>query len=633
MPSLRQLLIISSIVIACILIGMLAMGLNLMGRSLDAQLQTDGENAVSTLALLVSEHPDGASAAPLLDIVFQQGRYQSLVLRRPDGGMIFEAHRALLGTGGAPAWFDTLESVSAHTAERAVPGTGVLQLVMDARPAREALWNHAVQWGLLAIGIALFWVLFVAALIARVRHEWGAGAAGADGSPEIRVKESVRVESAELLDTLHERVPPSIDEQMARIDRLELELNRDPATGMANRAYFINELKRLLRDDAGMGAVGGYVLLMRQRDMAEMLDQSPRAETEDWLRLLGQRVTATLADFPAANPLAARLNGSDCVVLFPEGGGPEITRPVQSLRQLLDTLRVPLDSRRKSRWALAMTDYAAGCTVKDVLTRLDTALMSAESGGGTEVEFLSHIRLGASGPQVGEAAWRALLNQALRDDLFALDVQPAAYEGDDVNPRSEGELVLYEAGSDQAPLSGFLFMPAATRLGLSTVCDARAITLGLAWLAVHPGMLVLRVSLSSLLDDHFTQDVVTICRRVDPEALARLTLELDAHGVSAFGDALRTFTRRMTDLGVHVGLRRLDAQTDALQHIHEADFSYVKLGGNFMRGMLLRPGGIQIMVAVTETAIGLGMKVYVDDVADEGTRQMVREYGAMPRLQ
>src|SRR5690606_23895936 len=101
----------------------------------------------------------------------------------------------------------------------------------------------------------------------------------------------------------------------------------------------------------------------------------------------------------------------------------------------------------------------------------------------------------------------------------------------------------------------------------------------------------------------------------------------------AFGNAVRTFTRRMADLGVHVGLRRLDAQTDALQRIHEADFTYVKLGGNFVRGMLLSPGGVQIMVAVTETAIGLGMKVYVDDVADEGTRQMVREYGAMPRLQ
>ncbi|MDN5842547.1 MAG: EAL domain-containing protein [Alcaligenaceae bacterium] len=632
MPSLRQLIIISSIVIACILIGMLAMGLNLMGRSLDAQLQTDGENAVATLALLVSEHPDGASAAPLLDVVFQQGRYQSLVLRTADGRMIFEAHRALLDTGGAPAWFGALVPVNARAAQRVVPGTGVLQLLMDARPAREALWNHAVQWGLMAIGIALFWALFVAALMARMRHEWD-HVGGADDGPGIQIKDSVRVESAELLDTLHERVPPSVDEQMARIDRLELELNRDPATGMANRAYFLNELKRLLRDDAGMGAVGGYVLLMRQRDMAEMLDQSSRHEIEDWFRLLGRRVTTALADFPAVNPLAARLNGSDCVVLFPGGGGPEITRPVQSLRHLLDTLRVPLDSRRKSRWALAMTDYAAGCTVKDVLTRLDTALMSAESAGGAEVEFLSHIRQGASGPQVGEAAWRALLNQALRDELFALNVQPALYEGDDVDPRSEGELVLHETASDQAPLSGFLFMPAATRLGLSTVCDARAITLGLAWLAENPGMLVLRVSLSSLLDDHFTQDVVTICRRIDPETLSRLTLELDAYGLSAFGDTLRTFTRRMTDLGVHVGLRRLDAQTDALQHIHEADFSYVKLGGNFMRGMLLRPGGIQIMVAVTETAIGLGMKVYVDDVADEGTRQLVQEYGAMPRLQ
>lgn len=632
MASLRQLLTISSIVMACILIGMLVMGLNLMGRSLDAQLQTDSENAVSTLALLVSAgQQDNASVTQVLDAVFQQGRYEALTLVGPSGGNLYEGRRVRTQGAADASWFDSLVTIEPHVAQRVVPGVGTVRLVMDVQPARDALWGHAQQWAWLALGIALFWALFVAALLSRFRREWSGGVDALADAPEVKVKDSVDAESAELLDDVRERVPPTIDEQMARVEMLEIELNRDPVTGMANRAYFLNELKRILRDDGGMGAVSGYVLLMRQRDMAEMLNQTSRADMDGWLRLLGQRVVEVLDEYPTLRPLTARLSGNDFVVLFPVGGGPEVTRPVQRLRQMLETLRVQLDSHRLSRWALAMTDYTAGCTTKEVLTRLDMALMYAESAGHVDIEFISHADREDPTPKVGEASWRTLLNQALRRDQLSLSVKGVAYEGDDLVDRNEGELVLHEAPG-QAPLSGFLFMPAATRLGLSAACDVRAVALGLTWLGNNTGVLVLRLSLSSLLDEHFVDDVVRICVDIDREILGRLTLELDAHGLSSCPEQLKAFTRSLTSLGVHIGLRRLDEQTDALQHIHEADFSYVKLGGNFVRNMLSSPGGVQIMVAVTETAIGMGMKVYVDDVADERTRQMVQEYGALPCL-
>jgi len=53
--------------------------------------------------------------------------------------------------------------------------------------------------------------------------------------------------------------------------------------------------------------------------------------------------------------------------------------------------------------------------------------------------------------------------------------------------------------------------------------------------------------------------------------------------------------------------------------------------GSFVRELLSSPGGVRMMVAVTETAIGMGMRVYVDDADDPATRQMVLEYGALPR--
>lgn len=631
MASVRQLLVISSLVIACILVGMLAMGTSLMERRLDAQLQTDGENAAATLALLVGAQPDAAARARVLDAAFQQGRFSDLALTPDDAtAPVFQSRRPGRSTGDAPDWFTALADLQPHQASRQVAGVGALRLTLDPAPARDALWTHVLQWTWLALGLAAFWALFVVALVNRVRRELAAAAVV--DAPEIKIKRTEPVEDAELMDDVRERIAPTMDEQMARIERLEIELNRDPVTGLANRSYFLNELKRMLRDDSRQGAVSGYVLLVRSRDMARLQNQTERQELDDWLRLLGRRIIELLNENPETRALPARLTGSDFVVLFPVGGGPEVMRPVQRLRELLETLRVKLDSHNLSRWAYALTDYTVQCTTKEVLTRLDQALMCAESAGHEEIEFLSYADHEDGDLLMGEASWRTLITQALDHDRLSLDVRRVQYEGDDIADRHEAALALQEDDPDQPVMSGFLFMPAAARLGLSPACDMRALCLALNWLGEHDGVLVIRMSIASILDAQYLEEIRQICGNADPELLHRLAVELDAYGLSRHLEAFRAFARGVIEAGLHVGLRGLDQQPDALRQIHEVDFTYVKLGGNFVRELLASPGGVQMMVAVTETAIGMGMRVYVDDADDPGTRRMVIEYGALPRV-
>ena len=630
MASVRQLLVISSLVIACILAGMLAMGTSLMERRLDAQLQTDGENAAATLALLVSAQPDAAARARVLDAAFQQGRFSDLTLTPDDAAdSVFQPRVPGYSAGDAPGWFIALADIQPHQASRRLTGIGMLRLTLDPGPARDALWTHVMQWTWLALGLAAFWALFVVALSNRVRKALSAAPADA---PEIKIKRTEPVEDAELMDDVRERIAPTMDEQMARIERLEIELNRDPVTGLANRSYFLNELKRMLRDDSRQGAVSGYVLLVRSRDMARLQNQTERQELDDWLRLLGRRIIELLNEAPQARALPARLTGSDFVVLFPVGGGPEVMRPVQKLRELLETLRVKLDSHNLSRWAYALTDYTVQCTTKEVLTRLDQALMCAESAGHEEIEFLSYADHEDGVLLMGEASWRTLISQALDHDRLSLDVRRVQYEGDDIDDRHEAALALQEDDPDQPVMSGFLFMPAAARLGLSPACDMRALCLALNWLGEHDGILVIRMSIASILDAQYLEEIRQICDNADPELLRRLVVELDAYGLSRHLEAFRAFGRGVIEAGIHVGLRGLDQQPDALRQIHEVDFAYVKLGGNFVRELLASPGGVQMMVAVTETAIGMGMRVYVDDADDAATRRMVIEYGALPRV-
>ncbi|HEX7387509.1 MAG TPA: LapD/MoxY N-terminal periplasmic domain-containing protein [Castellaniella sp.] len=632
MASIRQLLVISSLVIACILIVMLATGTGLMERKLDEQAQTDAENTVATLSLLLSAQPDAAARERVLGAAFQQGRFAKLSLAAPNGVGLFEAHRSTRGVADAPSWFQAMTRVHPHLAHRTIPGVGQVSLVLDSGPASDALWTHVLQWTWLALGIAAFWALFVAALLSRLRH--ALSEITTEAAPEIRVKPEPAHESAELLDEIPEPVPPTVEEQRARVERLEIELNRDPVTGLANRGYFLNELKRTLRDDTHQGAVGGYVLLMRQRDMALLQNQNRRDELDDWLRLLGRRLVEVLGEYPEAQALPARLNGADFVVLFPVGGGPEVMRPVQRLRDLMETLRVKLDSQHLSRWAFALTDYTSQCTSKEVLTRLDQALMVAESAGHADIEFLSHADRDDAHLRMGEASWNALITRALEHDRISLEVRRVQYEGDDIEARYESTLALQEDDLDQPAMLAQLFMPVAMRLGLSSACDVRALCLALGWVGEHPGaVLVIRMSASSLLDAQFLDQVHEVCQHADPELLGRVIVELDAFGLCHHPEVFRAFASGAAEAGLHLGLRGLAQEPEALSKLHEVDFAYVKLGGAFVRDLLSSPGGVQMMVAVTETAIGMGMRVYVDDADDPSARQMVMEYGALPRAQ
>src|SRR5690606_32031588 len=94
------------------------------------------------------------------------------------------------------------------------------------------------------------------------------------------------------------------------------ELTQDTVTGLVNRKYFINELRRLLEDQ---NAQGGWLLLFRQRDLADINKVMTRANVDEWLLSLSQQLQGVIDRSDLTAPITlARLNGSDFVLLVPD---------------------------------------------------------------------------------------------------------------------------------------------------------------------------------------------------------------------------------------------------------------------------------------------------------------------------
>lgn len=651
MSLLKQLLLSVTVAIVFILAGTLLFSIDGARQYLNDQLQAQSENAASSLALSLSQpaNQDPALRELLIIALYDSGQFQTIKLTATDGSTLVERQmQDVTGAGVAPLWFSNMLPLATPTATRHVTDgwkqVGELSVVSDDLSARDALWGSSVRVFGLVVGAGVLWALFAIVLIRWLKRALNeeiteqVRAIAEDGvAPVVKPSRVAELaQAARMIVNVRQKVQASTQEQNARIESLEIELNQDAITGLANRKYFMNELRRALQAAEGQENESGYVLLFRQRDLAEVNASMTRVAVDSWLRTMGQRITQIIADFPDTRIQFARLNGSDFAILIQASEGPAITRLVQQVQQVLEAMRVRLNDGGMCRWALGLTDYTDGSDLSTVMSRLDDALMMAESAGHNEVEFIAqaaHTR-GPVSAGSGEAAWRTLLVEALADDRMALSVQAAAYEGGIQQDRYEGSLILYEQDKTSEALSGFLFMPAAVRLGLSADCDLRAIELGLAWLKANKGDLVIRVSLPSLLNPKFLPETQERLRGVQttPEFTGRLTLEIDAHGLASSPAEVQAFCSGVVEAGAKVGLRRLAQQFDAMVHLHQASLSYVKLGGDFVKHLLSSPGGVQLMVAVTETAIGLGIQVYVDDIPDHPTRLMLEEYGALPKL-
>lgn len=665
MSLLHRLLISVTVVVLCILSGTLTLSIGSARDYLNGQLRSQGENAATSLALLLSQptNDDEASRELLMAALFDTGQFRAVRFEGVNDEILFDRTHPGQYADHAPDWFNRLLPLERPVAERDVSDgwrqLGTLSIQVDDAYARDALWSSSVRLFVFVSLAGLFWALFAVFLVRWLKNalarEVGAQLQAltqrdsqTTDSPEPVMDELKGVSS--LISTVRERVMATETELESRIESLTLELNQDPVTGLANRKFFINELRRALVGGEDSSVKGsGHVLIMRLRDLVALSKAMAHAELDDWLRLVASNVQVISGSAPDPKPYVARMNGSDFAVLMPGLDGPDATRLAEHLRQTLLAIQPPGNAGVPCRWAFALVDYVAGNQIGPTLSRLDYALMRAESAGHGSIEYSA---LADANPDAlhGGSEWRALITEAVEHGRFSIQVKAFQYdllpdtraghatEGSrpaavshvrSIRVLNEARLMMHDGNEHSEPLSAFLFMPPAVRLGLSGACDFQAIRCALAWLAQNAGDLVVRISLPSLLPAQFRADAAALLAGQPADICERLWFELDAHGMVSHGAEVREFCASMRQLGVHIGLRRLGQQPEALMFLHLAPVDYIKLGGDFVTGLIKSPGSQHFLSAVMQTTRELSIQVFADDIPDTATDILLQERGIL----
>lgn len=629
MSTFRRLLFLTAFLLALVLLGAQAMGMMAAHRYLQAQLTQRSEEGAAMLAWALS-HSNGVASqrAALADELFARGQYALVRVTDAKGGPAFERQAQPTDAPGREydwrnAWLDMeapLVSRPYASADGAAQGTVFVQA--DSRQARDTLWQGGVRVLGLILAAGVLWILLALNLARRMETRPEAPARGPRPAPQPGLPPDGIVPPAgteQALADAQRMVAAAVQEQNARIESLQSEVNRDPVTLLRNRRYFIEQFRQALADKES--EAGGHLLMFRQRDLAEINRHLSRAFTDQWLRSSSDRLRKLVTEFGSQASFIARLSGSDFALLLPRTSAPQAGLLAERVRRELRSLRVPMDKHGWCRWALAMTAYAPGDNMSETLARLDHALMCAESADDDQVMPANRV---PDSTHIGEYSWHDALVTALEQHRFSLSVQPL-HDLSGALLHQEASLTLHDT-ADAAPVPASIFMPPAVRLGLSAECDVQALRLALDWLYARPGALAVPVALASLAQPSFLSRVERMLAD-RPTLTAGLIIEVDAEALVEQEAELSQLCGIATAAGCRIGVARLSQQFAAMERLHEFPLSYLKLSGSFITGLLHSPGSRHLAATVVATATTLHMAVYAEDVPDLATQNILEGLG------
>ncbi|UCV04496.1 EAL domain-containing protein [Azonexus sp. IMCC34842] len=591
---------------------------------LTQQLAIKNNDNAASLALSMSQlDKDPVTVELQVAAVFDSGQYAAVRLIDPEGKVMIEK-LSPPAAGDAPAWFVKVFPIESQPGQAQVSNGwnqfGTVELVSHSQFAYRELWRGAINLLLWFIGGGAIMGLLGMQVLRRIKRPLDAVVGQAQAISErrfvsIAVPSTPELKSvASAMNAMVDRLNAMFAEEAARLDKLRREATLDSLTGLANRAFFLNQLDAALSDDDA--APTGSLLLLRLADLAGINRRAGRETADALLRRLGATLQELAADKPGA--AAARLNGADFALLLPG-----VQDPSQPATKLLDALRDlvaagMIDSEQVGHLASGL--YLHGQSIGSLFSRLDAALATAEGQGN-----LAWCRAEISGEQrtTSNADWKKLLDGAIETQRLRLIEFPVA--------GNSGQLLHLEcplrlqASEGGEWLAAGSFMPMASRLSMTTELDLAAVRLALERIAAGAAAVAVNLSGESILVASFRSRLQSLIA-ARKELAPRLWLEVSEVGAFQHFAEFQAFCNTLRPLGCRLGIEHFGRRFSEIGRLHDIGLDYLKVDGSFVRAIDTQQGNQAFLKGLCSIAHNIGLTVIAEGV------QTAEELATLPDL-
>ena len=605
--------------LAIIISMLLALGGSLFASLLSArsyleqQLTMKNADNAAVLALaLGQQNPDQVTVELAIAAVFDSGHYESILVIDPAGKVLIE-RVSPPGDIGAPVWFAELLPLVANAGEAQISSGwtqfGKIVLVSQSRFAYEALWSSTKEM-IVALILAGFIGGYLGTLIMRrLRDPLSAVVRQAEAIsdrrfvtiPEPNVPELRKL--AKAMNTTVTRIKDMFDEEAARLETVRREANCDRLTGLANREFFMAQLRASLEDE---NAKGGALLLIRIADLAGVNKRLGRAATDDLLKRVAATISASIA--PGADDVAARMNGADFALRL-EGMSADRSRANLLLNELVKAMDPFLEGGPAAYIGFGV--FKQGTELGGLLAQVDAALVSAESDGVNGVREAA-MATDDDTPRSAEH-WSAVIHQSLEKRWIRLISFPVVTMQRKLMHEECPLRLKFDPQGEWLPAGRFL--PVAERLGLTGSLDLAALALGLTHLEQQPALagVGINLSASSLTTENFQQDLHMLLSK-HPQAATRLWVEVAETGALKHLEIFRELCGVLKEHHCHVGIEHFGRHFSQIGQLHDLGLDYIKVDASFVRGIESNQGNQSFLKGLRSIAHNIGMRVIGEGV-------------------
>jgi diguanylate cyclase (GGDEF)-like protein len=404
--------------------------------------------------------------------------------------------------------------------------------------------------------------------------------------------------------------------------------DHDALTGLLNRRRFASELTRELRRAERFG-MSGAVMAIDLDHFKFVNDKVGHARGDRLITETGEIFSRRLRK----TDVLARIGGDEFGVILP-GVRPEQARLVAAslLHALGREARIdgPAGSRRVSASiGIAPFSRPSGLTGEELMIQADIAMYDAKESGRNRFAFYNptdrrheemHQRL----------TWADRIRAAIAERRFVLHAQPIIALGGDSPPRHELLVRMVDDDGKLIPPTTFLYV--AERFDLVQEIDQWVLGEAVRLLAEHNHAgadirLNVNISARSLLSAERMS--LLLGQRLAAAGIDGhgLCLEVTETAAIVNIDRAKRLAKELGELGCELALDDFGSGFASFYYLKHLSFDYLKIDGEFVRGLDDSPTNQLVVQSIVRIAHGLGKRTVAEYVADRASLELLRREG------
>jgi len=594
---------------------------------LEQQLQVKNIDNATSLALSLTQlEKDPVTVELLVSAQFDAGHYRFIRVVSPTDQTLVE--RVYEGPfQGAPQWFAKLIPIRVEPGQALIQDGwsqfGTVSLASHEQYVYKSLWEGTLElllWFVLGSALTGFLGTFAVRVITRPLGDV-VGQARAIAERRFLTVDEPRTPElravTQAMNAMVERLKAMFAEESARLENLRKKVNRDPVTGIANRDYFLSQLREVLTGELH-GSVGSLVVV-RLAYLNDLNARFGRQRADQLLKDLAQVLFHSGDNHPGQR--AGRLKGGEFAVVCPT-----YTSPSAAARDIYDRLCQQWlphwEPEFSDLFHMAAVGYVRNQSVGDLLTRADEALAKAQAKGPNHWFAEDHAD---TKPSMPAEKWRTLLTEAVQGGQLSLAFFPVVRDGAQKPLHQEGVIRLQMDTAGQL-LSAGDFMPMAANLNLTAPIDLGVVKLAIEHLQHSAGDVAVNLSAETVADFGFRNQLVQLLQGY-PQLCPRLLFEVPEYGVFRQFDAFRDLTRALKGLGCRVGIEYFGQRFAESDKLSTLGLDYIKVHPGYVRGISENPGNQEFLKGLCAMAHALGITVIALGVENKDDLPLLAQLG------